>query len=426
MTQPSTASEASVPWDDALMRRFAVGQPDYVTYPEVRHFAEGFGYADYLQAVAALRARPGRQPLSVAITVPEQACKRGRLGLYLSALKREIDLHARLFGGPHPAAALHVGGPQAVQLSEKQMDELLAHLRPWLQFSPDGHGRYVIEASAARLTRDRIDSLRNQGFDHIVLHAGPLRESEDTLDEMLLAARAARFQVVAVAVEVATGGTWPLAGLQAVTAAIYAGADRVLLQLPADVSSLETWRCAVQRLGDAGYVSIGAREFVRASDPLAAAQRQGRLFRDLDGFACSPQGDWIACGAGAIGSIGGAYLQNADKLDDYLERIENNTVPVARGLRLSLDDLVRRSLMFMLLCNGAVSQQALEQAFPLPVPAYFRRELAALRPFVEAGVVEVGPEWIAVSARGRLLLPALCQVFDKYRQTASQPEALVM
>jgi oxygen-independent coproporphyrinogen-3 oxidase len=44
----------------------------------------------------------------------------------------------------------------------------------------------------------------------------------------------------------------------------------------------------------------------------------------------------------------------------------------------------------------------------------FAAELADLLELERDGLVEIGPEWIVVTPKGRLLVRAVCMVFDRY------------
>ncbi|MDA8190955.1 MAG: oxygen-independent coproporphyrinogen III oxidase, partial [Gammaproteobacteria bacterium] len=45
---------------------------------------------------------------------------------------------------------------------------------------------------------------------------------------------------------------------------------------------------------------------------------------------------------------------------------------------------------------------------------YFASELAHLEPFIHDGLVEIDDRKIAVTARGQMLVRAVCAVFDRY------------
>ena len=66
------------------------------------------------------------------------------------------------------------------------------------------------------------------------------------------------------------------------------------------------------------------------------------------------------------------------------------------------------------MCQFELSIAAIELAFPIVFHAYFERELAALAELERDGLVEVGPDWISVTAKGRLLIRNVRMVFDRY------------
>ena len=70
-------------------------------------------------------------------------------------------------------------------------------------------------------------------------------------------------------------------------------------------------------------------------------------------------------------------------------------------------------------CHFRVSIESIEIAHLIDFGTYFAAELAELRALEADGLVEVGPEWILVTPRGRLLVRTVCMVFDRYlRQRA--------
>jgi oxygen-independent coproporphyrinogen-3 oxidase len=43
-----------------------------------------------------------------------------------------------------------------------------------------------------------------------------------------------------------------------------------------------------------------------------------------------------------------------------------------------------------------------------------------LKPFADDGLVELGPDWITVTPKGRLLVRAVCMVFDRYLRASRE------
>jgi oxygen-independent coproporphyrinogen-3 oxidase len=85
-----------------------------------------------------------------------------------------------------------------------------------------------------------------------------------------------------------------------------------------------------------------------------------------------------------------------------------------RGVELTPDDLVRRAVIQALACHFRVSVESIEDAYLVDFRRYFAAELADLRKLAADGLVEIEPEWIVVTPKGRLLVRALCMVFDRY------------
>src|SRR6185436_2660476 len=146
--------------------------------------------------------------------------------------------------------------------------------------------------------------------------------------------------------------------------------------------------------------------------------RQGRLQRNFQGYSTRPESDLIGLGVSAIGRIGPTYYQNHKRIDDYYAALDADRLPVARGLELSADDLVRRAVIQALACHFTVSIESIELAYLVNFRTYFAPEMSELRRLQEDGLVDVSDEWLTVTPRGRLLVRVICMVFDRYLREA--------
>jgi oxygen-independent coproporphyrinogen-3 oxidase len=171
-----------VQFDAQLVRKLGTPGPRYTSYPTADRFSTAFGYRDYLKAVAGLRTRGPARPLSLYLHIPfcDTVCyycacnkivtkNRDKASVYLGYLKREIDMQAALFAGINQVEQLHFGGGTPTYLSDAQMEDLMAHLRRRFQFAPDAVGEYSIEVDPRTVSRERVHSLRRQGFNRISL-----------------------------------------------------------------------------------------------------------------------------------------------------------------------------------------------------------------------------------------------------------------
>ena len=116
----------------------------------------------------------------------------------------------------------------------------------------------------------------------------------------------------------------------------------------------------------------------------------------------------------AIGRVGPTYYQNLKRLDDYYAALDAGRLPVARGIELSQDDLVRRAVIQALTCHFRVSIESIELAYLVDFSKYFAEELKDLKRLQADGLAEIAPDWIVVTPRGRLLVRTICMRFDRY------------
>jgi oxygen-independent coproporphyrinogen-3 oxidase len=183
--------------------------------------------------------------------------------------------------------------------------------------------------------------------------------------------------------------------------------------LPSAESKLQIMTLAIGRLTRAGYLYIGMDHFARPSDELAQAQAIGQLKRSFQGYS-TRSGDLIGLGVSAIGQIGPTYYQNVKDLEPYYAALDAGRLPVLRGIELTPDDLVRRAIIQALACHFRVSIESIELSYLVDFRKYFAAEMADLRKLQGDGLVELEADWITVTPKGRLLVRAVCMVFDRY------------
>ena len=454
----------SVDFDPDLITRLSRNGPRYTSYPTADRFGDTFSYRDYLHAVASVRTRGAARPLSLYLHIPfcDTVCyycacnkivtkNREKAATYLAYLKREIAMQGALFAGVNEVEQLHFGGGTPTYLSDEQMDELMAHLHRHFRFAPDEVGEYSIEVDPRTVSTERVHSLRRQGFNRISLGVQDFDpdvqkavnrvQPEHETRAIIAAARDAGFR--SVSIDLIYG--LPKQSLATMAATIdkviAASPDRISIyhyahlphvfkpqrriletDMPGSEAKLAMLGLCIERLTAAGYVYIGMDHFAKPGDDLAVAQRQGRLHRNFQGYSTHADSDLVSCGVSAIGAVGATYSQNAKTLEAYYEALDNNELPVVRGVALGMDDLLRRTVIQKLMCQFELSMPAIEQAFPIVFDKYFAPELAVLRKLEADGLLTLDRDWIAVTMRGRLLIRNVCMVFDRYLgQPAATP-----
>ena len=156
----------------------------------------------------------------------------------------------------------------------------------------------------------------------------------------------------------------------------------------------------------------------RPSDELAIAQRNGQLHRNFQGYTTQPESDLLGFGMTSISMLQDVYCQNQKGLKDFYRWIDAGKLPIERGVRLSQDDLIRRTVIMELMCQFQVLTSDLEAKYHLGFGRdfndYFAKELPALDALEADGLIVRWGDGIEVTPSGRLLIRNIAAVFDTY------------
>ncbi|MGV3654442.1 MAG: oxygen-independent coproporphyrinogen III oxidase [Noviherbaspirillum sp.] len=450
------AGAAQVQFDAELIGRMSQQGPRYTSYPTADRFSGTFGAGDYLEAVSGLRATGQAKPLSLYFHIPfcESLCyycacnkiitrDHGKAEVYLGYLMREIDMQARLFEGMRRVEQLHFGGGTPTFLSDAQMGGLMEFIGSRFDIAPDEVGEYSIEIDPRTVDAERIRSLRAQGFNRISLGVQDFDpevqkavnriQPEHLTRNAIRAARDSGYRSISIDLIYGLPKQSLVTMEQTLAKVIDTSPDRISIynyahmpqlfksqklildeDLPSAAAKLDMLALCIDRLTDAGYVYIGMDHFAKPTDDLALAQREGRLHRNFQGYSTHAETEMVSCGVSAISAVGGIYSQNEKSLDKYYERLDRNELPIARGIRLSRDDHLRRNIIQLLMCDFELSIEAIERAWGISFDAYFAAELAKLERLEADGLLDMGRKSIRVTPRGRLLIRNICMVFDRY------------
>ncbi len=440
--------------DPALLRRFDIPGPRYTSYPTADRFVEAFD----VQAFEGWLERRGELPSTAALSLYVHlpfcaslcyycACNKvitkdsGRAAEYLDAIEREVEMvSAKLTGGRH-VEQLHLGGGTPTFLSNDELRRLMAVLTA--RFPLVENGEISVEVDPRSTPPDKVVVLGELGFNRLsagvqdfdpaVQRAVNRLQSFEMTQATVEAARKCGFKSVNLDLIYGLPKQSRETFAKTLDKILVLSPERIALynyahlperfksqrrieaaDLPSAQEKMGIMLDAIQRLTEAGYRYIGMDHFAKASDDLARAQSQGRLHRNFQGYTTRPDCDLVGLGVSAISKIGPTYSQNVRELDEYYERIRDGQLPTARGVLLDMDDLVRRAVIMALMCHFEVSKEAIETAHLIKFDDYFKRDLADLKPFEEAGLVEVSPEWVTVTPKGKLLVRAVAMCFDRY------------
>ena len=185
-------------------------------------------------------------------------------------------------------------------------------------------------------------------------------------------------------------------------------------ELPSAEAKLDILQQSIETLTNAGYEYIGMDHFAKPDDELAIAQAQGSLHRNFQGYTTHAECDLIAMGVSSISSVAGSYSQNEKDIDGYYAAINAGKLPIIRGLSLTEDDKIRRTIIQQLSCHFKLAFSIIEQQYGINFNDYFAQELEELKPMQADDLLTVSDSDIQVSPSGRMLIRNICMVFDEH------------
>jgi len=448
------ATHSDLIFDQKLIRRFDINGPRYTSYPTADRFVSSFDAAALQQWLAKRVIGGVGRPLSLYFHIPfcnticyYCACNKiitkdhRRSAKYLRYLDKEMELQTRYLSGGRQVTQLHLGGGTPTFLSEDEMRQLMASVRSRFTLVPDGE--YSIEIDPRKVGVDMVELLAELGFNRMsvgvqdfdlqvqkaVNRVQPIEETE----RVMRAARDNGFKSISMDLIYGLPKQNVISFNHTLEKVLELSPDRLSLynyahlpamfmpqrrinagELPSAESKLQILQLAIRRLTEAGYVYIGMDHFAKPDDELTVAQRQGRLHRNFQGYSTQAECDLLAFGVSAIGKIGPIYAQNVKTLDEYYAILDRDELPVLRGIELTADDLLRRSIIQALMCHFEVSIESIEVAHLINFREYFADELRDLGVMAEAGLLSIDDEWISVKPAGRMLVRGIAMVFDRH------------
>jgi oxygen-independent coproporphyrinogen-3 oxidase len=184
-------------------------------------------------------------------------------------------------------------------------------------------------------------------------------------------------------------------------------------RLPDAAERIRQMRAASAEIAEAGYVPIGLDHFARRGDSMAARHDEGTLHRNFQGYTTDSAATLIGFGTSAIGSLPQGYVQNAPSTVAWREAIASGRLATVRGVALSREDRLRRTVIERLMCDLSVDVDA-EARFHGLDAGHFTAELERIDGLAGDGIVVRDGTRVTVPEEARLLVRNVCAVFDTY------------
>lgn len=447
-------------WDSQLIQTYNIAGPRYTSYPTAPQLSSTFTQPQLHSAIQ--QSSQSQSPLSLYFHIPfcDTVCyycacnkiitaNKQHAAPYLERLYKEMAMQSAPINNqsterPKIVEQLHWGGGTPTFISDTEKRQLMAETRKHFHLLDDDSGDYSIEVHPGRMNVESIAVLRELGFNRLsmgvqdfnpaVQQAVNRFNSIEQVSELISAAHREQFH--SISMDIIYG--LPLQTVDSIKATlqqvIALSPDRLSLfnyahmphlfktqrlkiaqsSLPTPEEKLQMLQYAIDTLCKAGYIYIGMDHFAKPNDSLVLAQQQGLLQRNFQGYSTHGNCDLLAFGVSAISSVGNSLVQNHKAIADYNRSIDAGKLPLSRGLTLNSDDLLRKQVIMQLICHFKLDISAIEKKYGIEFSNYFASELIQLQQMLKDGLIKLDRRVIQVLEPGRLLIRAICMVFDAY------------
>jgi len=454
----STSSD-QICLDLATIEKYDTTGPRYTSYPTAVEFHEGIDYKDYKRA--AIDANGALLPRDLSLYFHLPFCRhlcfycgcnkivtknQQKSDEYLDYLFREIKMHGELIDHDRKVQQLHLGGGTPTFYSAEQIEMLMNQVRRYFSLVSTDDRDYSIEIDPRTVGYQYLLALKRLGFNRISLGVQDFNpqvqkaihriQPESQTRELILQARSLGFQSVNVDLICGLPKQNELSFAATLDRIIKCAPDRISIysyahlpdrfpaqkriheeDLPEANEKIALYQMTAEKLLAAGYQHIGMDHFARPDDSLTIALSEKTLHRSFQGYTTHKECDLLGIGVSSIGSMEQLYYQNARDLDEYYRLIDEKQLPVKRGIKLSLDDNIRKSVIMQIMCESKIDKAQIQQFHGIRFDVYFDSELKALGKLVDDGLLEVDEKQIRITPTGRFFLRNIAMVFDAYRQS---------
>lgn len=439
-----------------LIVKYGLAGPRYTSYPTALQFHEGFDAEAYRRFVQSSNDDLIPRPLSLYVHLPfckelcyycacnKKVTRNQQLAEeYLQHLDKEIEMQGRLFDNDRQVIQLHFGGGTPTYYDDIQLRHIVEQLSRNFNLSRSSSREFSIEIDPRTVDDERIANLSDMGFNRVsmgiqdfdpaVQKAVNRIQDEGKTLRLIEAARESGFNSVSVDLIYGLPLQTAKSFEKTIDSVLTVRPDRLSVynyahlphlfraqrmiksdEVPFPEVRLQLLDSTIRKLVEAGYVYIGMDHFALPDDELSLAMKNGTLQRNFQGYSTCRETDLVGMGVSAIGKVGSSFVQNRKDIRDWQAAIDDNELPVWRGLGLSAEDRLRREVILAIMCQGFVDFADFESKFGIDFEEHFALELESLKPLEKDGLVDLSERSFDVTPTGLLLLRVIGMKFDEY------------
>ena len=440
--------------DIDLIKKYDKPGPRYTSYPTAPHFTEEFTSEKYLDEIIRTNNQANQPELSLYYHLPfcDTLCyfcgcnmiitrNRDRIKEYIKYLKNEIDLLRSYITTGRKVAQLHWGGGTPTHLNPDEITDLISFINQSFEIKTDAEQGCEIDPRG--LTREHLAALRNGGFNRISMGVQDFNfdvqkavnrvQPEEMTRQVVSWVRELGFQSINLDLMYGLPFQTIESFEKTVDATINISPDRIAVfnyahvpwmkkhmnlinpdDLPSAEDKLQILKMTIEKLTSAGYDFIGMDHFAKPADELSIAQKEKKLYRNFQGYSTHAGTDLYGMGITSISQVGKCYVQNKKREKEYFDSLNEQTLPIERGVYLTDDDVLRRHVITKVMCDFELDFSEVEKSFKIEFENYFGSSLEGMKDFIDDGLVKIANRKLEVTQMGRLLIRNIAMNFDGY------------
>lgn len=438
-----------------FINKYNVSGPRYTSYPPANFFHTGFTASDYVAEIEASNHQtPENISLYIHIPFCPQRChfcgcstviaqKKSIVERYIDALKQEIRNVSSHLNLNRKVTQIHWGGGTPNSISMLFIKDIMDFIRSI--FTLAANAEIAMECSPAYLEYSHIDQLAEMGFNRLSLGIQDFREdvlqvvnrkgSKHPVKDLVKYLRLKGFRGINLdfiyGLPLQTVNSFS----ETLKKAIEIRPDRLVtfsyahvpwvktaqkqlekIGLPGPDEKMEMYLNGIDLMEKSGYTFLGIDHFVLPDDDLAIAFKNKKLHRNFQGYCTlETTGQVYGFGASSISQLWGAYAQNYKDFPKYIELIEQNGYAIERGYQLNRDELIVRSVVNSIMCNGILNFYEIASQFNLTkeeIKSIIQFDPEKFKDFITDGLIDLDSTQIRVRENGHLFERNIAMALD--------------
>ncbi len=430
--------------------KYSKAGPRYTSYPTALEFNDDFKYDDYIKFL-----ENSDEKISLYIHLPfcRSACyfcgcnvvftsKEEKLSRYIEYLKKEIDILASHIDTNREVIQFHFGGGTPTFYKAFELDEIVTYVKSkFTNWSSEAE--ISCEIDPRFFNEEQMKVFKKHGFNRISFGVQDLDEKVQKeihrVQPLALTKNAVelarKYGINSINVDFIYG--LPYQTLESFKKTLELSTtlnpDRVAVfnyahvpwlmktmrkfdetTLPSPDVKLQIFSHTIKFFEDKGYKMVGMDHFAKPQDELFGAIEKGELHRNFQGYTTKGGANLIGIGLTSIGEGSRYYAQNSKNMSEYEEMIDSGKLPFVRGVKLSDDDYIRKSVIMELMANFSIDIKRVEKEHKIDFNLYFKDTLEDLKEFENADIISIKDNKLSVSQTGTLLIRNIAMPFDAY------------